>query len=54
MFPLSFAEMVSHCGLLQEKMMLHHRLIYGYYPDIVNNQGEDKELLQQLSDSIPV
>jgi len=52
MFPLSFAEMVNHHGLLQEKMMLNHRLVYGYYPDIVNNQGEEKELLQQLSDSV--
>jgi predicted AAA+ superfamily ATPase len=52
MFPLSFAEMVNHHGLLEEKMMLTHRLVYGYYPDIVNNQNEEKELLQQLSDSI--
>ena len=52
MFPLSFAEMVAHHGFLQEKMLLNHRLVYGYYPDIVNNQGNEKELLQQLSDSI--
>ncbi|MCL2510958.1 MAG: ATP-binding protein, partial [Bacteroidales bacterium] len=52
MFPLSFAEMTNHHGLLQEKMLLNHRLVYGYYPDIVNNPGEEKELLQQLSDSI--
>jgi predicted AAA+ superfamily ATPase len=52
MFPLSFAEMARHHGLLQEKMLLNHRLIYGYYPDIVNHPGEEKELLQQLSDSI--
>jgi predicted AAA+ superfamily ATPase len=52
MFPLSFAEMANHHGLLQEKMLLNHRLVYGYYPDIVNNNGEEKELLQQLSDSI--
>ena len=52
MFPLSFAEMVNHHGLLQEKMLLNHRLLYGYYPDIVNHQGEEKELLQQLSESI--
>jgi len=52
MFPFSFAEMVAHHGFLQEKMLLNHRLVYGYYPDIVNNQGSEKELLQQLSDSI--
>lgn len=51
MFPLSFAEMVAHHGLLNEKRLLPHRLVYGYYPDVVIHQGEEKELLKQLSDS---
>lgn len=51
MYPLSFAEMVTHHGLLEEKRMLPHRLVYGYYPDVVTHQGEEKELLKQLSDS---
>ena len=51
MFPLSFSEMVQHHGLLEEKRLLPHRLVYGYYPDVVNNQGEEKEILKQLSDS---
>jgi predicted AAA+ superfamily ATPase len=51
MFPLSFAEMVNHHGLLTEKRLLPHRLIYGYYPDVVIHQGNEKETLKQLSDS---
>jgi hypothetical protein len=51
MYPLCFKEMVNHHGLLEEKRLLPHRLLYGYYPDIVNNQGSEKELLKQLSDS---
>jgi predicted AAA+ superfamily ATPase len=51
MFPLSFSEMVQHHGLLEEKRLLPHRLIYGYYPDVVNNQGAEKEILKTLSDS---
>ena len=50
-YPISFKEMVNHHGLLEEKRMLPHRLIYGYYPEIVNNPGEEKEILKQLSDS---
>ncbi|MFI3286089.1 MAG: ATP-binding protein [Rikenellaceae bacterium] len=50
-FPISFAEMVSHHGLMEEKRLLPHRLIYGYYPDVVTSQGEEKEILKQLSDS---
>jgi uncharacterized protein len=51
MFPISFAEMVMHHGLLEEKRMLQHRLLYGYYPDVVSNVGDEKETLRQLTDS---
>jgi len=51
MYPLSFAEMVAHHGLLEEKRLLAHRMVYGYYPDVVNNAGIEKEILKQLSNS---
>lgn len=51
MFPLSFGEMVAHHGLLEEKRLLAHRMVYGYYPDIINNAGIEKEILKQLSNS---
>lgn len=51
LFPISFQEMVNHHGLLEEKRLLNHRLIYGYYPEIVTAKGNEKELLKQLSDS---
>ncbi|MDR2963633.1 MAG: ATP-binding protein [Bacteroidales bacterium] len=51
MYPLSFAEMVAHHGLMTEKRMLPHRLLYGYYPDVVNNVGEEQKILRLLSDS---
>ena len=51
MFPLSFGEMVEHHGLLEEKRLLTQRLIYGYYPDIINHPGSEKETLKQLTDS---
>jgi predicted AAA+ superfamily ATPase len=51
MYPISFAEMVAHHGLLEEKRLLAHRLVYGYYPEVVTHQGEEKDILRQLSDS---
>ena len=51
LFPLSFAEMVEYHGLIPETNLIPHRLIYGYYPDIVNSPGEERQLLQELSDS---
>ncbi len=51
MYPISFAEMVKHHGLLEEKRLIPHRVVYGYYPDVINNRGSEKEILKQLSDS---
>jgi len=51
MYPLSFEEMVNHHGFLEEKRLLNHRLIYGYYPDVVTANGDEKEILKQLADS---
>lgn len=51
LYPLSFAEMVNHHGLLAEKRLLEHRLTYGYYPEIVTQPGEEGELLKLLANS---
>lgn len=51
LYPLCFSEMVQYHGLLEEKRLLGQRLIYGYYPEIVTSQGEEKELLKLLANS---
>lgn len=51
LYPLSFAEMVAHTNLLEEKRMIEHRLVYGYYPEIVSKVNEERELLKLLADS---
>lgn len=51
LFPISFAEMVGQHGMLEELRMIPHRMVYGYYPDVVNNAGDEKSILKQLSDS---
>lgn len=51
MFPLSFAEMVNHTSLLEEHRLLESRLIYGYYPDVVNNPENAENILKQLANS---
>lgn len=51
LFPISFGEMAKHNGLLEEKRLLDHRLIYGYYPEIVSKPGEEEKLLKLLADS---
>ena len=51
LFPLSFGEMVKHHGLLTEKRLLEHRLIFGYYPEIVSSPGMETKLLKLLASS---
>jgi len=51
LLPLSFQELIGHYGLLAEKRMLEHRLIFGHYPDIVVSQDDAKELVKLLADS---
>lgn len=51
LYPLSFEELVLQNGLLSEKRLLEHRMIYGYYPEIVTKPGEEVELLKLLAGS---
>ncbi len=51
LYPLSFGELVAHHGLLEEKRLLEHRMVFGYYPEIVANQPEEKDLLKLLASS---
>jgi uncharacterized protein len=51
LYPVSFSEMVQYHGLLTEKRLIEHRLLYGYYPEMLTKPGEEKELLKLLSGS---
>lgn len=51
MFPLSFKEMADATDLLTEQRMIPHRLVYGYYPEVVTNPGDEREVLRELSSS---
>lgn len=51
LYPFSFGELVEHHGFLTEKRLLEHRLIYGYYPDIATNVGQETRLLKSLASS---
>ncbi len=51
MFPLSFGEMVAHHGKMKEMRMLPKRIVYGYYPEVVTNEGNEIEILKLLTDA---
>lgn len=51
LFPLAFSELVRQTSFLEEKRMLSHRLIYGYYPEVVTSPSEEKVVLKELTQS---
>lgn len=51
LLPFSFQEMIRHHGEIEEQKLLEQRLVYGYYPDVVNNPSDAPALLKQLADS---
>jgi uncharacterized protein len=50
-FPISYQELRNHHTDLIEKRMLKHRLVFGSYPEVVNNPGDEIEILKLISDS---
>lgn len=50
-YPLSYGEMVKHHGLISERNLLNHRLVYGYYPEVVTSPGNERDVLRMLTDS---
>jgi predicted AAA+ superfamily ATPase len=50
-FPFSFDELAKHTSQLEETRLLESRMIYGYYPEIVNNPGDEQERLISLISS---
>ncbi len=51
MHPLWVGELVEHYGLLEETRLLHHRMVFGSYPDVVVNQGDEVAILKNLVSS---
>ena len=58
MYPLlvknrkAFFELAENGNLLEEKQLLQRRLVFGFYPEIINHQGNEVEYLNELSNSL--
>jgi len=51
LYPFSTQELIDGTSLLEEKRLLEHRMIYGMYPDVVNNPSEAQRILIELNNS---
>lgn len=48
MYPFSAEELINEFGAQDERRFLERRLVYGSYPEVVNNAGEEREVLTDL------
>ena len=48
LYPISLQELIKHIGLLDVIRTIDTRMIYGSYPEIINNPGQEKKILTEL------
>ncbi len=51
LYPVSWNELQDHLGYLQSIQQLEQRIVFGMYPEVVDNPGEEEEILKQISGS---
>ncbi|GAA3945204.1 AAA family ATPase [Chitinophaga oryziterrae] len=51
LYPFSTKEMVTNTTVLQETRLLEQRMIYGFYPDIVNSPADAQANLLELTNN---
>lgn len=51
LFPISWGEFENRVGFLKAEQQVEDRLIYGFYPEVLNNQGKERGVLKNLVSS---
>ncbi|MCK9450519.1 MAG: ATP-binding protein [Bacteroidales bacterium] len=51
LFPISWEEFEAHHGYLHAEQQIENRLLYGFYPDVLNNPGDEIARLKNLVNS---
>jgi uncharacterized protein len=51
LYPVSYQELVNSSNILEARRTLEKRLIFGSYPEVVNNPGNEKEILIEIAQS---
>jgi predicted AAA+ superfamily ATPase len=51
LFPISWEEYENKLGVIKSEQQLENRLLYGFYPEVINNQGKERETLKNLVNS---
>jgi len=51
LFPITWEELEKKEGFIKATQQIENRLLYGFYPEVLNNQGNEREILKNLASS---
>ncbi|MFN4082415.1 MAG: ATP-binding protein [Bacteroidia bacterium] len=51
LYPISWEEWYEHNDYQKLKQQLENRVLFGMYPDVLNNPGEEEQILKELTKS---
>ena len=51
LFPINWEEFEDKHGYLNSEQQLENRILFGFYPDVLNNPGEEIDILKNLVNS---
>ena len=52
LYPISYEELEQSIGYVSALGDLNNRLIYGFYPEVLNNPGGEREILNEITQSV--
>lgn len=52
LFPISTEELITHTSYFEENRIIEQRLLYGFYPEVINHPGQENQILRSISDSV--
>lgn len=51
LFPISWEEYENTIGFVKSEQQIENRLLYGFYPEVLNNPGNERDILKNLVNS---
>jgi len=51
LYPISWQELYNHFGYISAMQQLEQRIVYGMYPEVITNRGNEKDILKQITSS---
>jgi predicted AAA+ superfamily ATPase len=52
LFSISTEELIQDSSYFEENRLLEQRLLYGFYPEVINNPGQENLILRSIADSV--